>query len=101
MTVTPTGAERTLAERAFRPFQQFAHEESAGGIVLLACTALALIWANSPWASSYVHLWEQEITIGSPARGLTLSLHHWINDGLMAVFFFVVGLEIKREFLVG
>ena len=101
VTVTPTGAERTLAERAFRPFQQFAHEASAGGIVLLACTVLALIWANSPWASSYVHLWEQKITVGSPGWGLSLSLHHWINDGLMAVFFFVVGLEIKREFLVG
>ncbi|HEX2217810.1 MAG TPA: Na+/H+ antiporter NhaA [Gemmatimonadales bacterium] len=99
--VAPTGPERTLAERAFQPFQQFAHKASAGGIVLLACTVLALFWANSPWAAGYDHLWEQPVTIGSPSFGLTLSLHHWINDGLMAVFFFVVGLEIKREFLVG
>ncbi len=90
-------ANSTLAERALRPFQQFAHEESAGGIVLLACTVVALVWANSAWAGSYEHLWEQPLAVG----GLTLSLHHWINDGLMAVFFFVVGLEIKREFLVG
>lgn len=87
--------------RVLRPFQRFAHTESAGGIVLLVCAAVALIWANSPWRDSYFHLWEIEVGIRVGSRALDLSLHHWINDGLMAVFFFVVGLEIKREMLVG
>ena len=98
---TSTYPDPTLAERALRPFQRFVHDSAAGGIVLLACTVIALLWANSPWADSYTHLWEVPLTIGTPGAGLTLSLHHWINDGLMAVFFFVVGLEIKRELLVG
>jgi NhaA family Na+:H+ antiporter len=84
-----------------RPFQRFAHTESAGGVFLLLCAALALGWANSPWGESYFHLWETRIGIRVAGRALDLSLHHWINDGLMAVFFFVVGLEIKREMLVG
>ncbi|MGH7719863.1 MAG: Na+/H+ antiporter NhaA [Gemmatimonadaceae bacterium] len=95
------GVPAPLIERVLRPFQQFVQTESAGGIVLLACTAVALVWANSPWAASYFHLWETPLTVGAPRVGLTMSLHHWINDGLMAVFFFLVGLEIKRELLVG
>ena len=87
--------------RVLRPFQRFVQTESAGGVVLLACTAFALIWANSPWAATYFHLWETPVTVGAPGFGLTASLHHWINDGLMALFFFLVGLEIKREMLVG
>jgi NhaA family Na+:H+ antiporter len=103
----PTGApppalpDPPLIERMLRPFQAFARRSSAGGIVLLACTAIALIWANSPWSGSYDRLWSLKLGVGTPGFGLTLSLHHWINDGLMAVFFFVVGLEIKRELLVG
>ena len=94
-------ASPLLIERMLRPFQRFARVESSGGIVLLVCTALALGWANSPWADSYHRLWEIPLTVGFSGRGLSLSLHHWINDGLMAVFFFLVGLEIKREMLVG
>ena len=90
-----------LIDRVLKPFQRFARIESAGGIVLLACTALALVWANSPFAASYHHLWETTFSVGLPGRALSLSLHHWINDGLMAVFFLLVGLEIKREMLVG
>ena len=102
-TASPAGASSPppLAERVLRPFQQFARTESSGGIVLMVCTALALAWANSPWSESYFHLWEQKLTIGTEGFGLTETLHHWINDGLMAVFFFLVGLEIKREMLVG
>ncbi len=88
-------------EGLLRGFQRFAHTEAAGGIVLMGATAVALIWANSPWAATYFHLWETQVTFGAPGFGLTESLHHWINDGLMAVFFFVVGLEIKRESLEG
>ncbi len=104
MTVpTPprSSAPEPILVRVLRPFQQFTHTEAAGGIVLLACAAVALLWANSPWAASYFHLWEATIGIRVGGRALDLSLHHWINDGLMAVFFFVVGLEIKREMLVG
>jgi len=90
-----------LVERVLGPFQRFFSTHAAGGLVLLACTAVALAWANSPWADAYHHLWEAPVTIGAPGFGLTLSLHHWVNDGLMAVFFFLVGLEIKREVLVG
>ena len=90
-----------LAERMLRPFQEFAHTESSGGIVLLVCTALALGWANSPWSESYFHIWENALTIGIGSRALSYTLHHWINDGLMVVFFLLVGLEIKREMIVG
>lgn len=90
-----------LVQRLVRPFQQFARIESSSGIVLLACTALALIWANSPWAEVYHHLWETPVRLGVGAFALEMTLHHLVNDGLMAVFFFLVGLEIKREILVG
>jgi NhaA family Na+:H+ antiporter len=94
-------ANLPIVARALRPFQRFARTESAGGVVLLACATLALAWANSPWSESYFHLWEVRIGMRIGGRALDLSLHHWINDGLMAVFFFVVGLEIKREMRVG
>lgn len=94
-------APRTPLERLVSPFRQFAETESAGGIVLLACAAIALVWANSAWSDGYFRLWESPLTIGGAGWGLTKSLHHWINDGLMVVFFLLVGLEIKREFLFG
>ena len=90
-----------LIERVLGPFHRFAATSAAGGVVLLACTAVALAWANSPWADGYHHLWETPVTVGAPGLGLTLSLHAWVNDALMAVFFLLVGLEIKREVLVG
>jgi NhaA family Na+:H+ antiporter len=90
-----------LVERVLEPFRQFAHTASASGIVLLAATALALAWANSPWAESYHHLWELPIAGTLGAASFRTTLHHLINDGLMAVFFFVVGLEIKREIIAG
>jgi NhaA family Na+:H+ antiporter len=83
------------------PFVRFAHVEAAGGIVLLASTILALIWSNSPWQHSYHTLFDTQITIGFGRFMVTANGHHWINDGLMSLFFFLVGLEIKREFLIG
>lgn len=77
------------------------HSEASGGLLLLGATILAMAWANSPWAPHYFHLWELHLTVGIEEFAISKSLHHWINDGLMAVFFFMVGLEIKREFLVG
>jgi len=90
-------------QRVLTPFEQFIHRESAGSLVLAVCTLLALIIANSPLESLYHHV--LNITLGLCLAmgqwGYHLSLHQIINDGLMALFFFVVGLEIKRELLVG
>ncbi len=93
--------ENPPIDKIIKPFQAFLHAEASGGILLLICTVIALIWANTPFAESYFHLWHTYISINIGDFSLNYSLHHWINDGLMAIFFFVVGLEIKREFLVG
>ena len=77
------------------------HAATAGGLALLTCAAIAMAWANSPWAHSYHALWQTELVLGLGPLSARLTLHHAINDGLMAVFFFLVGLEIKREVLVG
>ena len=92
---------RTPIERVVKPFQEFAKLEASGGILLIGCTLTALIWANSPWAASYFSLWHTSLTFGFAGRLLSEDLHFWINDGLMAIFFLVVGLEIKRETLIG
>jgi len=84
-----------------RPFQEFAARETSGGVLLLFCTIAALVWANSPWADSYAALWHMQLSVGLGSFGLSKDLHFWVNDALMAIFFFVVGLEIKRELLVG
>ncbi|UWZ83671.1 Na+/H+ antiporter NhaA [Occallatibacter riparius] len=83
------------------PFTRFAKMEAASGIVLLASTIAALVWSNSPWEHSYHTLLETPLTVGFGKFVVTENRHHWINDGLMSLFFFLVGLEIKREFLVG
>jgi Na+:H+ antiporter, NhaA family len=93
--------ERPPVERIVRPFQDFSNKQSSGGILLIIATAVALIWANSPWGESYVALWHTKLTVGVGDFSISKDLTHWINDGLMAVFFLVVGLEIKREVLVG
>jgi NhaA family Na+:H+ antiporter len=87
--------------RLFEPFQRFARSEAASGIVLLAATACALAWANSPWQPGYASLLHHSLPVGSGKLRLDLTVHEWINDCLMALFFFLVGLEIKREMLVG
>ena len=85
----------------FRSLQRFLALETAGGLLLLACAVVALVWANSPWSDAYHHFFHTYITVGFGDFQIKHSLLHWINDGLMALFFFVVGLEIKREVLVG
>jgi NhaA family Na+:H+ antiporter len=82
-------------------FEWFVHSEVTGSILLLACTVAALVWANSPWAGTYNDLLHTYIGISWGDAAFKLSLHHWINDGLMVIFFFVVGLEVKRELVVG
>lgn len=104
----PTCAERIFGntlEKSFRqamtPFEEFVHDEASSGLVLMACTIVALVIANSGLFSAYDAILHTKVTIGGGDFAISLSLHHWINDGLMALFFFVVGLEIKREILVG
>jgi NhaA family Na+:H+ antiporter len=82
-------------------FQRFFRTETAGGSVLLLCGIAALVLANSPLAETYQRLWQIRLTFGIADHPLLLTLHQWINDGLMAVFFLLVGLEIKRELIVG
>ena len=77
------------------------HDESTAGIVLLISAVIAMIWANSAWSDSYHHLWEYKISIQAGEYGISKTLHEWINDGLMAMFFFVIGLELKREIMAG
>jgi NhaA family Na+:H+ antiporter len=92
---------RFVAERFIRPLQEYVSTEAWGGIVLLIATVIALAWANSPWDGSYFHLWERNIALDTSFVSLHLTFHDAVNDGLMTVFFFVVGLEIKRELLHG
>src|SRR5580658_3317615 len=83
------------------PFVRFAKMEASSGLLLLAATIAALVWANSPWEQSYHAIWTAPVSIGLGPFFLSETRHEWINDGLMAVFFFLVGLEIKREVLIG
>ena len=83
------------------PLRNFLRTEASGGLLLLGAALVALVWANSPFSASYASLWDTPISIGFGDVAFTGSLHFWINDGLMAIFFLVVGLEIKRELLIG
>jgi NhaA family Na+:H+ antiporter len=89
------------AERLILPFQRFAQAEAASGVVLIACALVALVWANSPAGPGYFSLWNTPVVIELGPYRTAESLGHWINDGLMVVFFLMVGLEIKREILSG
>lgn len=98
---TPNHSTRAPIDRVLDPLRAFAEHELTGAILLLVATVAAMVWANSPFAHSYHAVLEQPVTVSLGPIGLTKSLHHIINDGLMSVFFFLVGLEIKRELLVG
>lgn len=87
--------------RFTRPFVRFMHLQTSGGVVLLGATLAALIFANSAGAAWYASLWNRELSIGVPGAMLSYPLWYWINDGLMTIFFFVIGLEIKRELIWG
>jgi Na+:H+ antiporter, NhaA family len=88
-------------QRILSPFVRFAKLEAAGGLVLLVSTVAALVWANSPWADAYHTFWHRDLSIGLGRAMVHETLLHFINDGLMALFFFFVGLEIKHELLAG
>jgi Na+:H+ antiporter, NhaA family len=92
---------RQPAVRLLSPLRDFLATEAAGAILLAGAAVVALVWANSPWSVSYEDLWASRASFSIGGRVLDLDLRHWINDGLMAIFFFVVGLEIKRELTDG
>jgi Na+:H+ antiporter, NhaA family len=94
--VTVPGGRRVL-----HPLRGFLRTEAGAGVLLVAATAAALVWANSPWSESYDDFWHSTIAIGSGSWGVREDLQHWVNDALMVLFFFLIGLEIKRELVVG
>ena len=83
------------------PLTEFLRTEAGGGVLLVAATVAALTWANSPWADGYHDFWHTGLSIGSGSWAVREDLQHWVNDALMVVFFFLIGLEIKRELVVG
>jgi len=88
-------------DKILTPFEEFIHQQTTSGLLLMGTAVLALILANGPLASEYAHFMHTIISLGAGSWALEMSLHHFINDGLMTLFFFVVGLELKREILVG
>ncbi|HSH59588.1 MAG TPA: Na+/H+ antiporter NhaA [Acidimicrobiales bacterium] len=98
---TPARGEPRPGRSVPRALQRFLHTESSGAVALLAATVLALAWANSPWKATYETLWHTELTLGLGDVVRAEDLRHLVNEALMAIFFFVVGLEIKQELVAG
>jgi Na+:H+ antiporter, NhaA family len=96
-----TPAERDPAPTRRSRLRRFLSGDAAGGVALVLAAIAALVWANSPWQASYGSFWGHELTLGTGAFSVTEDLQHWVNDGLMVLFFFVVALEIKRELVRG
>lgn len=93
--------ESPRISRILKPAYRFFELEQSSGILLITVAIIAIVWANSPFASSYFNIWNSKVGFGFGEFRIEKDFLHWINDGLMAVFFFVVGLEIKRELLIG
>jgi len=93
--------QQSKIDKLLKPVHKFIQLEYTGGLVLLGCVIIAVAWANIWGIDSYHHFWNMHITVGMEQFKLDKPLHVWINDGLMAIFFFVIGLELKREFLDG
>ena len=94
-------SDRRLPRRIVQPLQTFLETETSSAVLLLGATVLALAWANSPWRTGYEDLWSTVVKVDVGEWSISQDLRHWVNDGLMSLFFLVVGLEIKREFIVG
>jgi NhaA family Na+:H+ antiporter len=90
-----------VADKLFNALERFLHVEAVSGVVLLIAAAIALWWANSSIGDTYAHFWHTPVTLGFGEHVVSQSLHFWINDGLMTIFFLVVGLEIRREIYEG
>src|SRR5580765_8321313 len=96
-----TSSHVTPRSPRLEALREFVATENASAVALVVATVVALTWANSPWPNSYDRLWSAELSLRLGHAELSMSLRHWINDGLMALFFFVVGMEIRREFDMG
>lgn len=94
-------SNQPLARLLGRPVAEFLRVQAAGGVLLFAAAVIAMVWANSPWAETYEALWSTPITVTSGTFEMSADLRHWINDGLMVIFFFVIGMEIKYELVSG
>jgi NhaA family Na+:H+ antiporter len=101
MTKKPRTRTAAIVNRIISPIDSFMKLETSSGIVLVICIVVAMVWANSPWSAAYEHLFHTPIHLKIGNFELKNSFLHWINDGLMVIFFFVIGLEIKRELVVG
>ena len=88
-------------DRILTPLEEFIHRQTTSGVLLMICAVIALIIANGPWHDSYEHLLHTQIGFSLGSLDFSLSVHHWINEALMALFFLIMGLELKRELLVG
>lgn len=98
---TPTPRAPILRAALPESLRHFLHTESASAVLLAVATLVALVWANSDWSDAYESLWHTELSIRLGAAELAMDLSHWVNDGLMVVYFFVIGLEVRREVSVG
>ncbi len=101
MEPTWSRSERTVPRVILRPLQEFLQTSTSGAILLFAAVVVALLWANSPWKDSYHDLWLTRVSVGVGSWSLDKDIRFWIDDGLMALFFVLVGLEIKREVVSG
>lgn len=98
---TPVDPEDNYGDQLRTPLRTFIRTEAGGAGILVAVAVVAMLWANPPWSGLYEDLLHTELSIDLGGRGISMDLHHWVNDGLMVVFFFVVGLEVRRELAVG
>lgn len=94
-------SQRTVARRVVQPLQSFLEAEAASAVLLVAAAVVAIVWANSPWRASYEDLWATEAGLRLGGLAIEGDLRAWVNEGLMSLFFLVVGLEVKRELLTG
>ncbi len=99
--LTWLGSDRLLARNVARPVARFLRIEAASGVLLLVAAVVAVVWANSGVSDSYLSFWETDAGFSLGGFHVDMTLQEWVNDGLMAIFFFVAGLEIKREMVVG
>ena len=95
------GARTAWARNLAAPVRNFLSTETGGAVAMLAAAIAALVWANSPWSHSYESVWTTKLTISLGGHGISADLRHWVNEGLMTLFFLVVGLEAKRELDLG
>ena len=100
-TGSRSAIKSVVGARLIHPLADFLKRETSSGYLLLGCVAVALLWANGPWHESYEALWTTDFSLRLGIHDFTLDLRHWVNDLLMALFFFVIGLELKREFMEG